>query len=162
MTETDDKPGVIVWPPLVALATVALGLVLDWAAPLYLLRILLSFPTRVGVGLLLVAGGVALAIAGARTFRTSGTNVNPSQPALQLVTTGIYTHLRNPMYVGLALMVAGIGIGSGSDWMLILLIPAALVMHYGVVRREEAYLTRKFGDPYRTYMETVPRYGWPV
>jgi protein-S-isoprenylcysteine O-methyltransferase Ste14 len=162
MIETGDNPGVIVWPPLVAVVTIVLGILLNWAAPLYLLSILLSFPLRIVLGLLFVAGGVALAITGARTFRSTGTNVNPSQPALQLVTTGIYTHLRNPMYVGLGLMVAGIGVGSASDWTLILLVPAALVMHYGVVRREEAYLTRKFGGAYQTYMAKVPRYGWPV
>jgi protein-S-isoprenylcysteine O-methyltransferase Ste14 len=45
---------------------------------------------------------------------------------------------------------------------LVLLIPAAFVIHYGVVVREEAYLVRKFGEAYRRYKDTVPRYGWPV
>jgi protein-S-isoprenylcysteine O-methyltransferase Ste14 len=162
MTETEDNPGVIVWPPLVALAAIVLGFVLNWVAPLYVLRIVLSLPLRIALGLLLATGGVALAVAGARTFRNSGTNVNPGQPALQLVTTGIYTHLRNPMYVGLGLMTAGIGIGFASDWTLVLLVPGALIMHYGVVRREEVYLARKFGEAYHSYMAIVPRYGWPV
>jgi protein-S-isoprenylcysteine O-methyltransferase Ste14 len=162
MAETDDNPGVVVWPPVVALTTIVLGFVLDWAAPLYVLRIVFSLPLRIVLALVLVAAGVALAIAGARTFRNSGTNVNPSQPALQLVTTGIYAHLRNPMYVGLGLIVGGVGTGFASDWTLLLLVPAALVLHYGVVRREEAYLTRKFGEAYRSYVGKVPRYGWPV
>jgi protein-S-isoprenylcysteine O-methyltransferase Ste14 len=66
------------------------------------------------------------------------------------------------MYVGLGSLVAGIGVGFASDWTLVLLVPAALVIHYGVVLREEAYLVRKFGETYRRYKDAVPRYGWPV
>jgi len=65
------------------------------------------------------------------------------------------------MYVGLALLVAGIGIALASDWTLVMLMAAGLTIHFGVVKREERYLTAKFGDAYRHYMETVPRYGWP-
>jgi protein-S-isoprenylcysteine O-methyltransferase Ste14 len=157
-----DAPGVLVWPPLVALAALVLGFLLNWLAPLFILRVLLSFEWRLGIGILLFGGGIALAVAGARLFRQMGTNANPAQPALTLVTTGIYEYLRNPMYVGLGLIVAGIGIVFASDWTLALLVPAALIIHFGVVLREEEYLSRKFGDAYRRYMETVPRYGWPV
>jgi protein-S-isoprenylcysteine O-methyltransferase Ste14 len=59
-------------------------------------------------------------------------------------------------------MIAGVGVGFTSDWTLVLLVPAALVMHYGVVRREENNLLRKFGEPYRRYLDAVTRYGWPV
>jgi protein-S-isoprenylcysteine O-methyltransferase Ste14 len=62
----------------------------------------------------------------------------------------------------LALVVAGIGVVLGSDWTLVMLVPAALVIHFGVVKREERYLAAKFGEPYRQYMNTVPRYGWPI
>ena len=162
MTDSNDSPGVIVLPPLVALATVVVGAAMSWAAPTFVLRVLMSFELRVVFGLLLAAGGVALAVAAVRTFHRAGTNVNPSQPALALATDGVYTHIRNPMYVGLGLLVGGIGIGFASDWTLVLLLPAALVIHYGVVLREEAYLVRKFGDAYRRYQAAVTRYGWPV
>ena len=162
MSDQHDNPGVIIWPPFVALGTLLLGFALNWAAPTFVLRILLSFEMRVLFGFLLVAGGVALAVAAVRTFHEAGTNVAPSQPALRLATSGVYTHLRNPMYVGLGLIVGGIGLGFASDWTLVLIVPAALVIHYGVVLREEDYLTQTFGDAYRHYMETVPRYGWPV
>lgn len=162
MTDTEDTPGVSVWPLLLALGTVVLGLGLNWAVPTFVLRVVFPFELRVLLALLLVAGGAALAIAESRTFRRMDTNVAPSQLALRLVTTGIYAHLHIPMYVGLGLLVAGFGVGLASDWTLVLLVPAALVIHYGVVRREENYLLRKFGEPYRRYLDAVPRYGWPV
>jgi protein-S-isoprenylcysteine O-methyltransferase Ste14 len=162
MLDSDDRPDVIVWPPLLALGTLILGFALELLAPTFVLRIMLPFGLRVFIALLLVSGGAALAIAARQEFLQIGTNVAPSQPALRLVTTGVFAYVRNPMYVGLGLLVAGVGVGFASDWILVLLVPAALVLHYGVVRREENYLTGKFGDPYRRYLTSVPRYGWPV
>jgi protein-S-isoprenylcysteine O-methyltransferase Ste14 len=156
-----DSAGVIAPPPLIAGATVLLGLVMDWEIPFFVLGNYFSWPVRLTVGGALVAAGVLLAMAAVRCFRSVGTNVPPWQPALALATDGVYQWLRNPMYVGLGLLVAGIGIGLGSDWTLILLVPAAGLMHTGVVQREERYLEAKFGDDYRRYKASVPRYGWP-
>jgi len=162
MTDTTpDIPGVIAPPPLIAAATVALGLLLDWIFPVYVLSVLLLFWPRLVIGLLLLAAGAGLAFAGERNFRHAGTNVPPWQPALKLVDSGIHGYLRNPMYVGMALMIGGLAIALANDWMLVLLVPAALLIHYGVVLREERYLEAKFGEPYRRYMHNVPRYGWP-
>jgi len=66
------------------------------------------------------------------------------------------------MYVSLVLLLAGIAIALASDWMLVLLVLAALILHFGVVKREERYLEAKFGETYRQYMSTVPRYGLPT
>ncbi|HEX3161437.1 MAG TPA: isoprenylcysteine carboxylmethyltransferase family protein, partial [Pseudolabrys sp.] len=82
-------------------------------------------------------------------------------PSSVLVTTGIFAYVRNPMYVGLAFLVAGIGVALASDWTLVMLVVAALLIHFGVVKREERYLEAKFGAAYRSYMSTVPRYGLP-
>jgi protein-S-isoprenylcysteine O-methyltransferase Ste14 len=66
------------------------------------------------------------------------------------------------MYVGLGFMVGGLAVALASDWTLVSLVPAGLILHYGVVLREERYLESKFGDDYRRYKEAVPRYGWPL
>jgi protein-S-isoprenylcysteine O-methyltransferase Ste14 len=159
MPDAKDNPGVIAPPPLIATATVVLGLLLDRLAPVYVIDTLLTFWPRVVVGALVAVAGGALALAGERRFRAVGTNVPPWKPALYLATDGIYARLRNPMYVGLMLLVAGIGIALASDWILVLLVPTALVLHYGVVLREERYLERKFGEEYRRYKAKVPRWG---
>jgi protein-S-isoprenylcysteine O-methyltransferase Ste14 len=161
MTDARDSAGVIAPPPLIALAAVLVGVALDWLAPAYVLTVLLDLSERLVIGALLMAAGAALAVPAMRGFRSAGTHVEPWKPSLVLVTDGIFGWLRNPMYVGLAFLVAGIGIALASDWTLVMLVAAALTIHFGVVKREERYLTAKFGDPYRHYMQTVPRYGWP-
>jgi protein-S-isoprenylcysteine O-methyltransferase Ste14 len=152
---------VIAPPPLIALIVVVVGLLLDRLLPADVLSVLLSFWARVLLGVVLAGAGGAIAVVAEFQFKAVGTNVMPWKPALHLATDGIYQHVRNPMYVGLALLVAGIAIGLASDWMLVLLVPAALVMHFFVVRREERYLEAKFEEAYRNYMARVPRYGWP-
>ncbi len=65
------------------------------------------------------------------------------------------------MYVGGTLLLVGFAILLASDWMLVMTIIFVLVLHFGVVRREERYLESKFGEAYRQYRDRVPRYGWP-
>ena len=157
--EPKDHPGVIAPPPLIALATLLVGLVLSWLMPLYVLATLLSFWERVVLGAVLVIAGCVLPIAARRRFLDLGTNVEPWKPTLHLATTGVYRYVRNPMYVGLMLLVGGFGIGFASDWTLVLLVAMAFVLRHGVVLREERYLEAKFGDDYRRYKARVPRWG---
>jgi protein-S-isoprenylcysteine O-methyltransferase Ste14 len=58
--------------------------------------------------------------------------------------------------------LAGLAILLASDWMLVMTVVFLAVLHFGVVKREERYLDAKFGNAYREYRNTVPRYGWPV
>jgi protein-S-isoprenylcysteine O-methyltransferase Ste14 len=163
-TPTDtphETAGVVAPPPLIALAAILIGVALDWLAPAYVLSLMLSLQTRIALGLLLAVLGCLLAFGGMQSFTRAGTNVNPYQPTLALSTTGIYAYLRNPMYVGLGFLVAGIGIGLASDWTLVMLVVGAVAIHVGVVKREERYLEARFGQAYRNYKGTVPRYGWP-
>ena len=156
-----DTAGVIAPPPLIALATLVIGVVGDWLLPLNALASVLNWPARIGIGAALLLAGGALVVVGEQAFKQVGTNVKPWRPSLALATTGIYAHLRNPMYVGAILILTGLAAALASDWMAILLLPTALLLHFGVVRREERYLDAKFGEDYRRYKASVPRYGWP-
>jgi protein-S-isoprenylcysteine O-methyltransferase Ste14 len=158
--EGTDTPGVIAPPPLIALAALLLGVAADWLWPMDGLDSVLNWPARIGLGGPLFVGGGILVVVGEQVFKRVGTNVPPWRPALALATTGIYAHLRNPMYVGAMLLLAGIAVALASDWLAILLVPTAALLHFGVVRREERYLEAKFGEDYRRYMASVPRYGW--
>jgi len=78
--------------------------------------------------------------------------------AEDLVTDGIYAHVRNPMYVGNLLIVAGVAIASNS-WATILIgIPLSLFMYVAIIAAEEQYLLSRFGDAFRAYCSDVPRW----
>ncbi len=88
----------------------------------------------------------------------AGTNVNPREPTTALVVSGPFRFSRNPLYVALTLMYAGLAVVANAFWVLVLLVPVLLVLHSGVVRREERYLEAKFGEAYRQYRARVRRY----
>jgi protein-S-isoprenylcysteine O-methyltransferase Ste14 len=153
-----DSPGVLVLPPLIPLAALLLGLLLDWLVPGYFLRVFLSFDERLFLGGVLFIVGLVLIVTGGHYFSLAKTNIPPYKPALHLVTDGIYAWIRNPMYVGFGFITAGLAVAFGSDWTFVLMIPAAIVLHRGVVLREERYLEAKFGDDYRRYKAEVRRW----
>ena len=99
-----------------------------------------------------------LAIWAIVTFRSAGTRVETTEPTRAIVTHGPYRFTRNPIYVGMFLGQTGLAIGFDNLWILAMLIPFYLVLRYGVVAREEAYLERKFGDVYSDYKSRVRRW----
>ena len=161
MADPSDIPGVIAPPPLIAIAAVVLGLILDRVFPAYVLTVLLSLPTRLVIGVILMAAGGALGLTATLAFRRAKTNVEPWKPSSALVTDDIFQWLRNPMYVGVTMLLAGFAVMIASDWTLVMTIAFGVVIHFGVVIREERYLEAKFGHLYRSYKTRVPRYGWP-
>jgi protein-S-isoprenylcysteine O-methyltransferase Ste14 len=143
-------------PPVLYLTCLLLGFLLDRLLPLPL--VLAEIPVigwAVGGGLILI--GVAILAAGIRSFSRAATPVPSNQPVRALVTTGIHGWSRNPMYVGMLLVYAGIGISARSPWVLMAL-PLVFILRYRVVAREETYLERRFGDAYRDYRARVRRW----
>jgi protein-S-isoprenylcysteine O-methyltransferase Ste14 len=149
--------GVMTRPPFLYLGCLILGLVLDHVLPLpvALPETALVRWTASG-GLILL--GVAIMGAGVSNFSRAATPVPSNKPVRALVTSGIHGWSRNPIYVGMFLLYAGIGLAARSPWVLILTLPLAIALRYGVVAREEAYLERRFGDAYRDYKARVRRW----
>ena len=110
----------------------------------------------IGGSLILI--GLALAAAGIRNFSRARTPVPTNEPTRALATTGIHGWTRNPIYLGMFLMYGGIGMAARGSSILILTLPLAIAIRYGVVAREEAYLERRFGDTYRDYKARVRRW----
>jgi len=156
--EKKDAADVIVFPPLIPLTVLVVGGALDWFVSIDVIDRVPLWP-RVVVGAALAVLGIGIAILAGRAFKRVGTNVNPLRPSLAIARHSIYGRLRNPMYVGMGLAFLGIIFAFGLEWTLLLAIPGALLIHYGVVLREEHYLERKFGVDYSAYKESVPRYG---
>ena len=149
--------GVIARPPLLFLAALLLGLASD-----YLLPLRFAVP-QAGLVHWIIAGaliliGLGLFAAGIRDFSRAATPVPTNEPTRALVTSGIHGWTRNPIYLGMFLIYGGIGIVVRSPWILILALPLAITIRYGVVAREEAYLERRFGDTYRDYKARVRRW----
>ena len=109
-------------------------------------------------GIVLGVAAVVIALSGILAFRRAGTHVEPHKPSLVLVGEGPYRFTRNPMYVGLILLMLGLSLIFSLDWGVLIAPLFALVLHHGVVLREEAYLSQKFGDAYRAYLERTRRW----
>ena len=109
-------------------------------------------------GLIIIALAVALAISGRQALVGAGTNVNPYRPSTAVVDSGPYRFTRNPLYVSLTLMYLGLTLAFNTWWGFVLLVPVLIVMHFGVILREERYLEGKFGESYRRYRDNVRRY----
>ena len=156
VTDTNTA-GVVARPPLLFLAALLLGFVLDRVLPL---PFPLPGPDLVHwvIAGLLVLIGLALFAAGIRNFSRAGTPVPTNEPTRTLVATGIHGWTRNPIYLGMFLVYVGIGVAAQSPWILILTLPLAITIRYGVIAREEAYLERRFGDVYREYKTRVRRW----
>lgn len=155
MTEQQkDNPGVILPPPLIYLGFLALGFGLDYLWPIAV------FPPglRYSLGGALILGGLAMAITVWRRFRDAGTNIEPFKPTHAIVTDGLFRYSRNPVYLGLSGIYAGIGMAADNVWILVLLIPALIVIRFGVIAREERYLEGKFGQDYIRYKASVRRW----
>lgn len=149
-----DAPGVIARPPFIYLGFLALGLGLDWLWP----SPLLPEALRYTLGGALIGLGIALTLASFRHFRAAGTSVDPLKPSTAILTEGPYRISRNPIYIGLTAVYAGIGVALDAPWVWALLPPTLAVMHYGVILREERYLERKFGQEYLDYKARVRRW----
>lgn len=155
----DDRPDILIQPPILGPLVFCLALGLDWLVPLEFLGPIAIGSAQFWLGVVLAGLAGLLGFGGGAGFRNAGTNIPPHLPATALVTTGIYGRLRNPMYLGMQLLLVALGLVFSLEWCLLLWPILALALHFGVVRREETYLAEKFGEPYRDYCNRVRRWG---
>lgn len=153
-TSQKDNPGVIVWPPLLFAATLLFGCLLHLVFPVRLLPPLLS---RIAGSLIVLAAGV-IALWAERVMKAAGTNVRPDKPATAIVTTGPFRFTRNPLYLSLCALQLGIALLINGVMPVVFLLPLILVLHFGVVKREERYLAVKFGDDYLSFKNRTHRW----
>jgi protein-S-isoprenylcysteine O-methyltransferase Ste14 len=155
---SSDHPNVIIFPPIILASTVALGCLLQWLSPIAALATI-NQAVRIAAGVAVILAGILLAATGRRMLTQLGTNVSPLRPTTALATEGVFGWTRNPLYSGGTLVMLGLALVFALDWLVLLIVPSVLILHVGVVRREERYLEQKFGDQYRLYKQRVPRYG---
>jgi protein-S-isoprenylcysteine O-methyltransferase Ste14 len=153
LTDEQDNPGIWLPPPLTYLLTLLLGLVLDS-------RLHVPFlPHRLArvLGWPLVGGGMALATWFVRTMRSADTTLDVDKPVSSLVQDGPFRYTRNPGYLSLAMIYAGIAILRNALWAILFLPLLVVVTQRELIEREERYLERTFGEEYLAYKRRVPR-----
>ena len=110
------------------------------------------------LGVVLAVVSASLAIWAARVMKAAGTNVRPDRPAPTIVRSGPYRFTRNPMYLSLCLLQLALGFVLDGWIPLLFTIPLMLILHFGVILREESYLEVKFGERYLALKREVRRW----
>jgi protein-S-isoprenylcysteine O-methyltransferase Ste14 len=150
-----DHAEVRVLPPLLFAVSTLLGVGLGFVCEL---RFATQAPWRVPLGLALLALGVVPGVWAMLWMRRTRQHPDPRRPTPELIVGGPFRFSRNPIYLGLALLQAGIGLSTGNLWILLLLAPTLWILQREVIEKEEAYLERKFGDAFRVYQGSVRRW----
>lgn len=154
---SERHANVMVQPAILYLGALAAGCLMEFFLPLGpgvaggTLR-----PVIIGLGL--AAIGVAVAGMAIRQFIGAGTSVPVHTPTDALVTHGLYNLSRNPIYIALSVFYVGLSIALTTGWALLLLPVVIAILQKGVIKREEAYLKKEFGERYLDYMNKVPRW----
>jgi protein-S-isoprenylcysteine O-methyltransferase Ste14 len=155
MTDDErDNAGVVAPPPLIYLALLVLGLLLNRRFPVSFL------PRRMAriLGWPLLGGGVLLIGWFEWAMRHAGTPTNPYKPVTRVVTEGPFRYTRNPGYLAMAMIYTGIAGLANALWAILLLPVAMFAIQRGVIEREERYLEGKFGEEYLRYKARVRRW----
>ena len=151
----------MLWLRSIGFALLLPGSVLLWVP----LGLSAGDPARLGVGParwaglpLVVLGSAALLWCIAEFARRGRGTLAPVDPPRFVVRSGLYRVTRNPMYVGVLVTLAGEALLFGSVPIMVWAVVVAVTVHLFVVLYEEPTLLRQFGEPYETYLATVPRW----
>ena len=150
-----DRARIIAPPPVIYLAILSLGLLLERLR----LTQLLSRPLAVtwGQRSLFVVWSVGLTGA-IRTVWRAQTPFDPCKPTTGIVTDGLFRFSRNPIHISDTLFSVSLSLALNAWWALALTPVLARIMPVGVITREEEYLQPKFGNEYLQYKRQVRRW----
>ena len=152
MNQKSKPKGVL--PPAVLLGAICLAVGLHLVLPLkqvvlFPYRLLALVPLLLGVALNLLADGV---------FKKAGTTVKPFEVSAVLITDGVFRLSRNPMYLGMVLIVLGIALGLGSLSSLLVAVALPAVLDRAFIVPEERMLEETFGEEFASYRRRVRRW----
>lgn len=121
---------------------------------------LVAIPFAPGLAIALAGSGAAVAGSAIRQFKSAETTINPLQPqdATSLVDTGIFGVTRNPMYLGLLLILSGWAVWLQSAANILILIAFVLYITFLQIKSEEGALRKLFGETYADYCSRVSRW----
>ena len=155
-TDQPVKPLLGIPPPLVTLLILGAGLGIHFGISKVL--IFSEGWVQFAVGVPIIVLGLGFGLRANMEFNRVDTDDRFAAPTSVIVTTGSNARVRNPMYVGLVAAYVGIALTVNAAWALVGLPVLILWLHFGVIRREEAYLEARFGSEYLDYKASVPRW----
>lgn len=135
------------------LVAIALQFALPLSIPLGFLT-----PAIISVGVGCIVVGLVLVVLARRQFAQHQQPTDPGRSTSRIITTGVFSISRNPLYLGGICILVGIALVVHLVWVFVLLLPAFIACHYILVVPEERYLASKFGEEYRTYVASVHRW----
>jgi protein-S-isoprenylcysteine O-methyltransferase Ste14 len=143
-----------VLPPTYFLVALVATLGLHWLLPV---RQLIGFPVNLA-GAVPILAGIVLNLLADRLFKVHDTTVKPFRESSALVTSGVFRRTRNPMYLGLVLILLGCGWIAGSATALVPGIVFGVLMDRRFIRTEESMLAAKHPEAWREYRSHVRRW----
>ncbi len=149
-----DNPGVIAPPPLIFAIPLVAGVLVGRVFPFEVM----PRPFALTIGGALAVSAMVLDIWALPKFRRAGTSMMPYEPTTAIIDSGPFAFTRNPLYLAMALLYAGITLLVNTVWPLLLLPFVLGLVQRGVIEREERYLEWKFGDEYLSYKSRVRRW----
>ncbi len=155
---TDERPNVIPWPPMVYVAAILVALALGFAVPLAWLPPGPLTDILFMLGILMIAGGIALDLYAISVLHRHKTTVMPNRAVSHIVTSGPYALSRNPIYLGETVLMIGTGLFSGNVWFIVLAFIASFAVQKLAIEREEKHLEHKFQKAWRDYAKRVKRW----
>jgi len=156
MKSTIDSPGVAVPPPLFYVAAFLLSMLLQKLVPVNF-AVFSSLPLKI-TGIAIVGISLVFTVPALLQFLKTKNTIITVKPANSLQTSGIYSVTRNPMYFALLLLYMGLALLTGNWWTLILVPLLVLIITQKIIKPEERYLFRAFGEPYASYKQKVRRW----
>ena len=156
MENKNDNPGVYIPPPLFYVVAFFAALLLQKLVPLNKQFFYTTTSKIIGSAIILIS--LFFNFPALRQFFKTKNTLVTIKPANSLQTTGIYSISRNPMYVSLLLLYVGLSFIIGNWWHLILLPLLFLIVQEYIIKREEKYLDRRFGEQYFDYKTKVRRW----
>lgn len=146
-------------PPRILPPFYVFGAILGMLALHFYFPVAIIFPMLIqNVGLLLIAAGASLILISAREFKRRETNIVPFKPATELVTSGPFRFSRNPMYLGMFVILFGVWLGLGTLSPVIFIPAIITIIRQLFVLREEPMMRETFGERYLEYCRQVRRW----
>jgi len=155
MGNTKTNPsGISILPPLIIGVPFVAGMALQWVFPF-------QFPARrlgLALGGLCSFPAIAILVSARTAFQKARTSMLPRRRNRVLIVGGPFKFTRNPLYVGLVLLYAGICFSTGAIWPLLFMPIVVALLHWLVILPEEDYLEKRFSNEYRAYKALVRRW----